>query len=239
MLFVELIYSFVQNQPKRRVLPLLKWRIPAFSATIQSDEPNKKRAMDPRQYKEQLLQALYAPYQKCMMCPLSGMGRTNVVFGDGNPDADLLFIGEGPGRDEDKQGLPFVGRSGQLLNRALKHVEIDRANVYITNIVKCRPPNNRAPTPLEASTCMNLFLYNQIKIIRPKIICTLGSIALNNLLGTPSSIGKMKGKILDWEGIRIIPVYHPAYILRNQTQGRAWIEDFKTIKKELGKQALG
>ena len=191
--------------------------------------------MDQKEYKKQLLEALYAPYKKCMMCPLANLGRTNVVFGDGDPDADLLFIGEGPGRDEDKQGIPFIGRSGQLLNRALKHVEIDRSSVYITNIVKCRPPANRAPTPLEASTCMNLFLYNQIKIIRPKIICTLGSVALNNLLGTPSSIGKMKGKTLDWEGIRIIPVYHPAYILRNQTKGKAWIEDFKTIKKELEK----
>lgn len=193
--------------------------------------------MNPKDYKNQLLQALYAPYQKCMMCPLGGLGRTNVVFGDGNPDADLLFIGEGPGRDEDLQGKPFVGRSGQLLNRALKHVGIDRENVYITNIVKCRPPNNRAPSPLEASTCMNLFLYNQIKIIRPKVICTLGSIALNNLLGVPSSISKVKGKILDWEGIRIVPVYHPAYILRNQTQGAAWIEDFKTIKKVLTESA--
>ncbi len=192
--------------------------------------------MDPKEYKGQLLQALYAPYKQCMMCPLGGLGRKNVVFGDGNPDADLLFIGEGPGREEDLQGKPFVGRSGKLLNRALNHVGIDRDIVYITNIVKCRPPNNRAPTPLEATTCMNLLLYNQLKIIRPKLICTLGSIALNNLLGSPSSIGKMKGKIIKWEGIRIIPIYHPAYILRNQTQGKAWIEDFKVIKKELEKE---
>jgi DNA polymerase len=189
--------------------------------------------MDPKEYKAQLLQALYAPYQKCMMCPLGGLGRINVVFGDGNPDADLLFIGEGPGRDEDQQGKPFVGRSGQLLNKALKLVGIERDTVYITNIVKCRPPDNRAPSPLEASTCMNILLYNQIKIIRPKVICTLGSIALNNLLGMQSSISSVKGKILDWEDTRVIPVYHPAYILRNQNQGAAWLEDFKTIKKVL------
>ena len=191
--------------------------------------------MDPRTYKEELLKALYAPYIKCMECPLGGLGRTNVVFGDGNSDAELLFIGEGPGKDEDAQGLPFVGRSGKLLNRVLAKVEIERSEVYITNIVKCRPPANRVPTPLEASTCMNLLLYNQIKIIRPRIIVTLGSVALNNLLGKPSAIGKMRGKQLDWEGFRIIPTYHPAYILRNQSQGTTWLADFKLIKKELTK----
>ena len=191
--------------------------------------------MDPREYKEELLQSLYSTYDSSMPCHLGYKDRTNVVFGEGNADAELMFIGEGPGKEEDKQGRPFVGRSGQLLNRALAHVGIDRKDVYITNIVKCRPPGNRAPTPLEASTCMNKFLYNQIKIIRPRIICTLGSVALNNLLGKPSSIGKMRGKQLDWEGFRIIPTYHPAYILRNQSQGSTWLEDFKVIKKELSK----
>ena len=189
--------------------------------------------MDPKTYKTELLNALYEPYKKCLQCPLGSLGRTTVVFGEGNPDANLLFIGEGPGREEDQQGRPFVGRSGQLLNRALSLVGIERSDVYITNIVKCRPPANRAPTPLEASTCMNLLLYNQIKIIRPHIICTLGSIALNNLLGTPSSITKMRGTPLSWKDTTLIPLYHPAYILRNQTQAAVWLEDFKTIKKAL------
>ena len=192
--------------------------------------------MDPREYKEELLQSLYSNYDKSMPCHIGYKDRTNVVFGEGNADADLMFIGEGPGKDEDLQGRPFVGRSGQLLNRALAHVGIDRKDVYITNIVKCRPPGNRAPTPLEASTCMNTYLYNQIKIIRPKIICTLGSIALNNLLGKPCSITKMRGSVIEWDGFRISPVFHPAYILRNQSQAAIWLEDFKTIKKLLSEE---
>ncbi len=187
--------------------------------------------MDPQLFKQQLLDALYEPYKKCLQCPLGFLGRTNVVFGEGNPDAEILFIGEGPGKDEDEQGRPFVGRSGKLLNRALALVDIKRTDVYITNIVKCRPPGNRAPLPLESATCMNLFLFNQIKIIRPRVICTLGAIALNNLLGKPASITKMRGQKIEYEdGIIIIPTYHPAYILRNQTQAATWIEDFKTIK---------
>ena len=189
--------------------------------------------MNPREYKEELLKALYAPYKNCKECHLGFTGRKNVVFGEGNADAELLFIGEGPGRDEDEQGRPFVGRSGQLLNRVLAQVGIERSEVFITNIVKCRPPNNRAPSPQEAATCMGLFLYNQIKIIRPKIICPLGSIALNSLLGKPCSITKLRGTSLEWEGFTLIPTYHPAYILRNQSQALSWLEDFKTLKNAL------
>lgn len=189
--------------------------------------------MNPREYKEELLKALYAPYKNCTECHLGYTGRTNIVFGEGNANADLLFIGEGPGKDEDEQGRPFVGRSGQLLNRVLMQVGIDRADVFITNIVKCRPPNNRAPSPQEAATCMGLFLYNQIKIIRPKIICTLGSIALNNLMGQPHSITKLRGTTLEWDGYKVMPTYHPAYILRNQSQALIWLDDFKRIKAAL------
>ena len=189
--------------------------------------------MDPRQYKEELLIALYEPYKKCLQCPLGALGRTTVVFGEGNADAQLFFIGEGPGKNEDEQGRPFVGRSGQLLNRALAHVGLQRSDVFISNVVKCRPPNNRAPTPLESITCMNLLLFNQIKIVRPKVICTLGSIALNSLLGKPMSITKVRGNPLDWQEITVIPTFHPAYILRNQTQAPIWIQDFKAIKKIL------
>lgn len=189
--------------------------------------------MDPKQYKQELLDELYAPYKKCLQCPLGFLGRTNVVFGEGNPDADLLFIGEAPGKEEDLQGRPFVGRSGQLLDKALKLVGIERSSAYITNIVKCRPPDNRVPLPIETSACMNLFLFNQIKIIRPRIICTLGSVALNSLFGKPFSITKVRGSILEFNEIMVIPTYHPAYILRNQTQAPTWLSDFKLIKKLL------
>lgn len=187
--------------------------------------------MDQKQFKQQLLDALYEPYKKCLLCPLGFLGRTTVVFGEGNPDADILFIGEAPGKDEDIQGRPFVGRSGQLLNRALGLVGIQRSDVYITNIVKCRPPQNRAPLPDEAGTCMNLFLSNQIKIIRPRVICTLGSIALSNLLGKPVSITKIRGIPIHQDSLIILPTYHPAYILRNQQQGAAWMKDFTLIKE--------
>lgn len=195
-----------------------------------------KQKMDAKQFKQNLLDALYEPYKKCLQCPLAFQGRTQVVFGEGNPDADLLFIGEAPGKEEDLQGRPFVGRSGQLLNRALALVGIERSSVYITNIVKCRPPNNRAPLPVESNTCIDILLSKQLKIIRPRVICTLGSVALNSLLCTTLSISKVRGSRMKYEdGIILIPTYHPAYILRNQTQAPVWLSDFKTIKETLEK----
>lgn len=193
--------------------------------------------MDAKQFKQELLDKLYAPYKNCVQCPLGFQGRKSVVFGEGNPDANLMFIGEAPGKDEDTQGRPFVGRSGQLLTKALGLVGIERADVFITNIVKCRPPNNRAPAPIEMSTCTKLFLFNQIKIIRPKIICTLGSIAINALSETPVQITKIRGTIIEKDGLMIVPTYHPAYILRNQSQAPVWLQDFKFIKKELEKSS--
>lgn len=189
--------------------------------------------MDPKTFKQNLLNQLYAPYRDCKQCPLGFAGRTQVVFGDGNPDAHLMLIGEGPGRDEDLQGKPFVGRSGQLLTRVLIKVGLTREEVFITNIVKCRPPNNRTPAPIEISTCTKLFLFNQIKIIRPKIICTLGSIALNALAIAPLQISKVRGTIIERDGMLIIPTFHPAYILRNQTQAHTWLSDFQFIKAQL------
>ncbi|MFZ5953801.1 MAG: uracil-DNA glycosylase [Candidatus Dependentiae bacterium] len=172
--------------------------------------------MTPQEFKQQLLNKLYEPYKKCTMCPLGLMGRKNVVFGQGNPDADLMFIGEGPGQEEDNQGLPFVGRSGQLLNKILQAVNMSREEVFITNIVKCRPPNNRKPMPQESETCKNLLLINQIKIIRPTIICTLGSAAIQGLLNDYDiKISKIRGSFLSYQEIPVLPTYHPAYILRN------------------------
>ena len=175
--------------------------------------------MNAKAYKQQLLDQLYAPYKKCLQCPLGSLGRTNVVFGDGNPDANIMFIGEGPGQDEDTQGKPFVGRSGKLLNTIFDLLHIKRQDVFITNIVKCRPPNNRKPLPNESNTCKNLLLLKQIKIIQPKVICTLGSSALQGLLDNYDEIKitKIHGKPIEhaFKGITIIPAYHPAYVLRN------------------------
>ena len=170
--------------------------------------------MDRQKYKQQLLDQLYAPYQNCMMCPLGNLGRTRVVFGEGDPDAKLLFIGEGPGADEDAQGKPFVGRSGKLLTKVLADLGIDRRTIFITNIVKCRPPENRKPLPLESKTCKELLLIKQIKIIRPHVICALGATAVEALLDQPVFITKIRGKQFSYEGSILIPTYHPAFVLR-------------------------
>jgi uracil-DNA glycosylase family 4 len=185
--------------------------------------------MDPKAFKQSLLDKLYAPYKNCTMCPLGSLGRTQVVFGEGNPDARVMFIGEGPGRDEDLQGRPFVGRSGKLLTKTLAGLGIERSDVFITNVVKCRPPNNRVPTPQESSTCMGLFLYNQIKIIRPAIICTLGSSATQALLGPDIKITKVRGTVQHKDSIKIIPTYHPAYILRNASELPTFVQDLALI----------
>ena len=172
--------------------------------------------MDNKHLKNEKLTQLYAPYKKCIACPLGKLGRKNVVFGEGNADARLMFIGEAPGEKEDQLGRPFVGRSGILLNKVLDAIGIARQSVYITNIVKCRPPHNRKPSIIESSICKNLLLFRQIEIIEPKIICTLGASALEGLLNTSVKISQLRGKAVSYKGITIIPTYHPAYILRNQ-----------------------
>jgi len=185
--------------------------------------------MNAKTYKQSLLDALYAPYRHCTMCPLGTMGRTQVVFGEGNPDADILFIGEGPGASEDEQGRPFVGRSGKLLTKTLEGLGVARAEVFITNIVKCRPPENRQPTHQEAQICTSLFLFNQTKIIRPTIICTLGATALRSLLGDDIKISKTRGTTLSWDGYPLVPTYHPAYILRNATELPTFVQDLALV----------
>ena len=189
--------------------------------------------MDSKKFKQQLLDELYAPYKNCTMCPLGTQGRAHVVFGEGNPDAHIVFIGEGPGAKEDKEGRPFVGRSGQLLNKTLHHLGLERSSVFITNIVKCRPPNNRAPTKLEANTCKNLLLLKQIKIIRPKILCTLGSSALRSLLDENIKISEVRGTFLTWQNILLMPTYHPAYILRNPKELSTFSNDIQNVLDRL------
>jgi len=183
--------------------------------------------MNAKMYKQSLLNDLYKPYQQCTACPLGSLGRTHVVFGEGNPDAELMFIGEGPGKTENEQGKPFVGKSGQLLNRILELAEIKRSNIFITNIVKCRPPNNRKPLPLEINTCKKILLFNQIKIIQPKIICTLGSAAIQGLLEKNVKITKLRGTLLQIDSINIIPTFHPAYVLRNPKELPTLLNDIK------------
>ena len=166
---------------------------------------------------------------------------TNLVFGEGNPDADLVIIGEAPGEDEDAQGRPFVGRAGQLLDRILESGHIEREDIYITNILKYRPPNNRNPKPDEILASEPVLL-EQLKLIRPQIIATLGNFPTQYFAGTKDGITKTRGKWFEWHNIRIFPMFHPAYLLRNPSREKGspkWLmwEDIRTLKETL--DALG
>ncbi len=168
----------------------------------------------------------------CMKCRLSE-GRTRAVFGTGNPHAELMFIGEGPGYEEDKQGLPFVGRAGQLLTKIIEAIDLTREDVYIANMVKCRPPENRTPRQDEIFTCTSNYLKYQIEWIRPKIICGLGNAAVQSLLNTTKGIGTLRGRFHDYNGIKFMPTFHPAYLLRSPGEkGKCW-QDMKKIRAML------
>ena len=184
--------------------------------------------MNQKEIKQLLLEKLYEPYKKCLACPLGKLGRQTVVFGEGNPDAQFMIIGEAPGQKEDEQGRPFIGRSGKLLTNILTSLGIDRKEIFITNIVKCRPPQNRKPTALESKTCKDILLINQINIIKPKVICTLGSAAIEALLEKTIKMGEVHGKQLIFGPRIIIPTYHPAYILRNQKMTGTLKQDILT-----------
>ncbi|GAB6179403.1 uracil-DNA glycosylase [Desulfotomaculum defluvii] len=176
------------------------------------------------------LEQLAKDMQNCNRCGLAE-GRNKLVFGVGNPKATLMLIGEGPGRDEDEQGQPFVGRAGQLLDRILAAIDLTREDIYIANIVKCRPPNNRVPSRVEAKACLP-FLYRQIELIQPKIIVLLGNTALQNLIGPKASITKMRGQWLESKsGIKIIATFHPAAVLRDPSKRRPVWEDFQKVQE--------
>lgn len=182
-----------------------------------------------REEKQKLLDALYEPHKDFKKSPLYISGCTNIVFGEGNPDARILFIGEAPGEQEDIQARPFVGRSGKLLNRALELAGLSREEVYITNIVKCRPPNNRTPLPNELKIGRETMLIRQIEIINPAVICTLGTAALHGLTETDYRITKMHGQPLDFHQITLLPTFHPAHILRNQGYAQDFLSDIKKL----------
>ncbi len=167
----------------------------------------------------------------CQKCPLEKM-RTNSVFGSGNINAKLVFVGEAPGRDEDIHGMPFVGEAGMLLTKIIEAMGIKRDDVYICNILKCRPPQNRNPLPEEISICID-YLYAQIDMIKPKIICGLGKFASQTLLGTEEPISKLRGSWREYRGIKFMPTYHPAYLLRNPHDKKLVWEDMKKIMNEL------
>lgn len=168
------------------------------------------------------LRAIQQEVGDCTRCPLAFEGRHKIVFADGDPNAELMFVGEGPGADEDAQGLPFVGRAGQLLNNMIAAMGLSRQQVYIANIVMCRPPQNRAPEPVEALTC-SPFLFRQIGVVRPRLLVALGATAATYLLGSKMALSALRGRLLDCMGTRLIVTYHPAYLLRDPRQkAEAW-----------------
>lgn len=181
--------------------------------------------------KARALEELFQEIGDCTRCKLF-KGRKNIVFGVGNPDAKIMFVGEGPGRDEDIQGEPFVGRAGQLLTKIIEAMGRKRSEVYIANIVKCRPPNNRNPEPDEVATCKP-FLIRQVEIIHPRVIVCLGSVATQNLLETDAKITRMRGKFTEWQGTPVMPTYHPAFLLRNPNMKKPVWEDMQEVMKLL------
>ncbi|MGN6735646.1 MAG: uracil-DNA glycosylase [Candidatus Binatia bacterium] len=181
------------------------------------------------------LEELRAAIGDCRRCKLCS-GRTHLVFGVGNPRANLMFVGEGPGRDEDLQGEPFVGRAGQLLTDIItKGIGLKREDVYIANVVKCRPPDNRNPEPDEVGAC-EPFLKKQIELIRPEIIVALGKFAVQTLLQTKMPITKLRGNWHTYQGIKLMPTFHPAYLLRNPADKKLVWEDIKKVIKEMRRE---
>ena len=203
---------------KRTVHPHLK------SSPLKGEEGGESASPLPN-----ALPALEKMVSTCVKCKLS-QGRTQTVFGTGNTKADIMFVGEGPGRDEDLQGKPFVGRAGQLLTKIIQAMGFERSDVYIANIVKCRPPNNRGPLPDEVESCTP-YLLKQIELIKPKIIVALGSYAARFLLKTETPISKLRGEFFDFHGAKLLPTFHPAFLLRNPNMKRPVWEDMQKVIK--------
>src|SRR5438552_14937101 len=205
--------------------------LPIFSADPASDA-GRLAAIDVEE-RPAALKAIREVIGDCIRCKLHKQGRKQIVFGVGDPNAELMFVGEAPGADEDQQGEPFVGRAGQLLNNMINAMGLKREDVYIANVVKCRPPGNRTPERDECDTC-SPFLMQQIAVIQPKIIVALGAVAAKNLLGLNDSMANLRGRIYDFKDTKLAVTYHPAYLLRDPRQkAEAW-KDLQMVMRHLG-----
>jgi uracil-DNA glycosylase len=229
--FRELGVTGVNRQPEWRTRdaeapgPALAGSTPPGAADALADPPPGTPA--------ETLAALKAHIgPDCTRCKLHTLGRRTVVFGVGSPTASLMFVGEGPGEDEDRQGEPFVGRAGQLLTKIIEAIGLKREQVYIANVIKCRPPGNRNPEPDEVESC-EPFLVEQIAAIRPKVVVALGKFAAQSLLRTNEPITRLRGRVFDFRGASLIPTFHPAYLLRNPPAKREVWEDMKKVRDML------
>lgn len=216
------------------------WRERESTAAAGRDEPEGAAVEAPPLETGEATGALAAirdDIGDCTRCVLHTLGRRQVVFGVGNPSADLMFVGEAPGADEDIKGEPFVGRAGQLLTKIIEAIELRRDDVYIANVIKCRPPGNRNPEPVEVDTC-SPFLLRQIAAVRPRVIVCLGTFAARTLLQTDAPISRLRGRLHDWrDGIRVMPTFHPAYLLRSPDKKREVWEDMKIVRATLADPA--
>ena len=197
--------------------------------TEQPDDRPTERPVSFSRSPEDALRAIRDEIGDCTRCKLHTQGRTQVVFGVGNPSADLMFVGEAPGGDEDIQGIPFVGRAGQLLTKIIEAIELSRDQVYIANVIKCRPPGNRNPDPDEVETC-EPFLFQQIDSNKPKVIVALGTFAAKALLKTQDPISRLRGRVYDYRGAKLVPTFHPAFLLRSPDRKRDVWEDMKKVR---------
>jgi len=199
---------------------------------LNSQNPQNESTLTIARNATEALAAIRADIGDCTRCKLHTLGRKQIVFGVGNPEADLMFVGEAPGADEDEQGIPFVGRAGQLLTKIIEAIDLRRDDVYIANIIKCRPPQNRNPEPDEVASC-EPFLFRQIEVIKPKVIVALGKYAAQTLLRTDAPISRLRGRQFDYRGAKLIPTFHPAYLLRNPSSKREVWEDMKLVRSLL------
>lgn len=219
----------------RGVKQYLKFEQDLGVLSIRSKSKTKNVPVKKDNAKDEKLGVLRKDLQSCKECKL-GITRTNLVFGEGDKDAVLMFIGEAPGRDEDLQGKPFVGRAGQMLTKIIEAMGLSREQVYIANVLKCRPPENRNPMPDEIDACEKNFL-RQIEIIKPKVICALGKFSAQTLLKTETPISALRGNFYDYHGIKLMPTYHPAYLLRNPSEKKVVWQDVQKIMKYIKEDA--
>jgi len=225
----QIVVGLRHHLEEEKLLGVEGWpRASASPAASASSRPSEKSPPFPSS-----LEVVRSELGDCRRCKLHPY-RTQIVFGTGNPQAKLVFVGEAPGREEDLQGEPFVGQAGQLLTKIIQAIQLTREEVYIANIIKCRPPENRNPEPDEIAAC-EPFLIKQLQVIRPQLICALGAFAAQTLLKSEEKISSLRGKFHEYQGIPLMPTYHPAFLLRNPNRKREVWEDMKKIKTEYEK----